>query len=861
MMKNLITIFFLTFAGALLAQPVRTTITDDGTNVTIQTPVNIKVVPICDFHWSFTDGNLQMWIAGRNELIPGGRLGNFTVNGATTQASKLAALGAISDKCSTGGGGLDSLYYGNTLLSSGDTIPSNAGGDPTMGGDLSGLASNAQINSGAVEYANLAQAAKDSLKINITTGTLPAATANRTVQMGGFDLNFTGADDITLQSNGNTYLNATGDVFLGNGSGSNLPTTNSDHLGMDVGIGGTGEFILSQKAAKRSLSGSSDPTNGNTVAWYVGQLHTNTTSGDIFVATTVSSNPDLSGTGSTWIKVSDTGGGVTTGDKGDIDVVNVANDWRIDTGAVTWVDLAQAVKDSINASGTTNGNIFSETQTAHGFSPATPIARAGNAWVEADTINFAEGIVVDSSGANTFTWASDGQVTITAHGLTVDSVYYTSATGGAAVKYSGIASIAQPLFQVASTNTLIVNIGQPVRQYNLPALIASFDANFKGIATTSTNPGTPSQPEWWIGSNTGTYTNFGGVVVTAAFSILAYNGTSWSVHNADVLANLGPYTGYYADTASVNSAAEIQALLNANDVVILPAKTIYLTSGLTLAAGKTLKGASRGKTVLRFSGSGYSFITVAGDNVTIKDITISGTASYDITSTSQVNSYANIEAKNGIGTQIGIYVNLYKNVTLENVRVKKCTGSGIKIENTASGYIGAINGTNIVVDSNYVGLDFVTNGEYNLYSNVHANSNVIGAFVGGGNNYFSNCSFTANRVGFVIADGVNDSHGSASNCAFNHNEYVGIYGHDYEYGFWFTGCEIFTTNSIYMDTGIGFQFTGGYCGGTVSVNNGGLYYFGTMMFGNGITPTSSGTANLQMKNNYRRDGTTVGVNN
>ncbi len=50
------------------AQPVRTTITDDGANVTVQTPVNIKVIPICDFHWVFTDGNLQMWIEGRNEL-------------------------------------------------------------------------------------------------------------------------------------------------------------------------------------------------------------------------------------------------------------------------------------------------------------------------------------------------------------------------------------------------------------------------------------------------------------------------------------------------------------------------------------------------------------------------------------------------------------------------------------------------------------------------------------------------------------------------------------------------------------------------------------------------------------------------
>ncbi len=102
-MKNLFTIALLFIAGLAFAQPVRTTITDDGVNVTVQTPVNIKVIPICDFHWVFVDGQLRMWIEGGNELIPGGRLGNFTINGATTQQAKLDALGAISAQCSGGG--------------------------------------------------------------------------------------------------------------------------------------------------------------------------------------------------------------------------------------------------------------------------------------------------------------------------------------------------------------------------------------------------------------------------------------------------------------------------------------------------------------------------------------------------------------------------------------------------------------------------------------------------------------------------------------------------------------------------------------------------------------------------------------
>jgi hypothetical protein len=125
-MKNLITIIFLALSFTLSAQAVRTTVTSDGTNVTITTPVNSKVIPVCDFHWIVTDGILKIWIEGGNEIIPGGRLGNFTISGATTQAAKLAALGVISAQCTAGGGGggLSTLYYGNTLLADGDTIPS-----------------------------------------------------------------------------------------------------------------------------------------------------------------------------------------------------------------------------------------------------------------------------------------------------------------------------------------------------------------------------------------------------------------------------------------------------------------------------------------------------------------------------------------------------------------------------------------------------------------------------------------------------------------------------------------------------------------------------------------------------------------
>ena len=51
---------------------------------------------------------------------------------------------------------------------------------------------------------------------------------------------------------------------------------------------------------------------------------------------------------------------------------------------------------------------------------------------------------------------------------------------------------------------------------------------YKGVATTSTNPGTPDTNVWYLASAAGTYTNFGGAVVAdGEVAILKYNG-SWT---------------------------------------------------------------------------------------------------------------------------------------------------------------------------------------------------------------------------------------------------------------------------------------------------------------------------------------------
>ena len=53
------------------------------------------------------------------------------------------------------------------------------------------------------------------------------------------------------------------------------------------------------------------------------------------------------------------------------------------------------------------------------------------------------------------------------------------------------------------------------------------DATFAGIATPTTNPGTPDQNVFYIASENGTYSNFNGVVLSNEVSVLSNNNGNW----------------------------------------------------------------------------------------------------------------------------------------------------------------------------------------------------------------------------------------------------------------------------------------------------------------------------------------------
>jgi hypothetical protein len=68
----------------------------------------------------------------------------------------------------------------------------------------------------------------------------------------------------------------------------------------------------------------------------------------------------------------------------------------------------------------------------------------------------------------------------------------------------------------------------------IDVFVALAASSFGGLATTSTDPGTPSSTIFYICDGPGTYTNFDNTVVTYPLAFLIWDGASWDLYEYDV---------------------------------------------------------------------------------------------------------------------------------------------------------------------------------------------------------------------------------------------------------------------------------------------------------------------------------------
>ena len=115
-----------------------------------------------------------------------------------------------------------------------------------------------------------------------------------------------------------------------------------------------------------------------------------------------------------------------------------------------------------------------------------------------------------------------------------------------------------------------------------------------------------------------------------------------------------------------DDTAAIQAAIDASYEVYIPAGTYVVTSTLSFPSGTTgrvLRGASRGRTTIKNTGTGRAISSIGNGstgnwNIVISDMTIEGQA----------------------GTLSGIFFDYTYHSQINNVEVKNCGGSGIRIQ-------------------------------------------------------------------------------------------------------------------------------------------------------------------------------------
>lgn len=76
-------------------------------------------------------------------------------------------------------------------------------------------------------------------------------------------------------------------------------------------------------------------------------------------------------------------------------------------------------------------------------------------------------------------------------------------------------------------------------EHSIQSLITNISktATFAGIATPTTNPGTPDGPVFYIANGKGAYTNFGGIDVTEDEVVILYYDTSWHKNTTGMVSN------------------------------------------------------------------------------------------------------------------------------------------------------------------------------------------------------------------------------------------------------------------------------------------------------------------------------------
>lgn len=356
------------------------------------------------------------------------------------------------------------------------------------------------------------------------------------------------------------------------------------------------------------------------------------------------------------------------------------------------------------------------------------------------------------------------------------------------------------------------------------------------------------------------WVKIGGENITNEYTFNNYENSYSVTATPSITTDTNAYLATTGDTT--DRTADIIAMLSTQGVCRL-GKGNYYVKDLVMPAGTSIIGNGNATHIIR-SGTDDGFAIKMGSRCTIKDCWITG-------SSTDITIFETLGNRHGILWQ-GTYTadqNTPLRSMISNVYISGFTGGGITCSDTGPGVNACI-----MVDEAYItncgaGINIAYRSEFNKFTNIHSYANWYGCINNGGNNVFTACDFSGNKVGFLMdnasGQSPNNSHGSAVGCVFNHtngNSGVGIKVVGCENGYVFTGCQIFFSQ-IYLENSDGITISDCNLGAnncSITVKGGGVTLFVNNMHQAAPTITITGNANVHFTNCYvRSTGAVVAV--
>ena len=333
---------------------------------------------------------------------------------------------------------------------------------------------------------------------------------------------------------------------------------------------------------------------------------------------------------------------------------------------------------------------------------------------------------------------------------------------------------------------------------------------------------------------------------------------------------------YLASTGDdTDRTGDIQTMLNTTGVCHLgPGK--FIVTGIEIPNYASLIGSGT-RTLLRLDDSvetGYAVKLKNEGRVT--GMRISGGTSvtitdpYDPQNPPPLRHGVLFEGTRASGSSEGT---TYKRSMIDHCIIYNFTGGGITCNRT-----GVPIDSNLLISDCFVhhcgaGISIPYYSEFHRIANCAFTYCWYGCVDNGGNNNFSNCDFSGNKIGILIdnstSQSANNSHGSFCNCSVNHsyneageiNKGTAIKLLKSDLGEIFTGMQIFY-GAIVLDDCVGVRFIGANLGSAVpiTITDSAVVTFSDSTFKEGPASTDSpftqsGNTALKFTDCYLRDGT------